>query len=282
MASRILATFPGRHGDLLWALPACRALATYYGSPIDLMLSKKYSSLEPLLSTQPYLSEVLVNHDWEVREEAPMQPREAPLGGFEGEWERVFHLGYRAWPSKSLPLETWDCAREILERDHGKYSGKGLLLSEPWISVPGAPPEDAYPGSVLVGFTDEWLELKMGLLFAAAARFREVKFRLVSHRGSRQREWREALPQNVSAHEVSWLGAAKLMSRAQLFLGCCSALWVLANGMGKRTCIVEPSEMRHHECFWSESPRNQMLRGEELGARFDARGMIELLEGVLA
>lgn len=277
--SRILATFPGKHGDLLWAGPALRALAAFYQEPIDLMLSEKYSSLEPLLSLQPYLDEVLINHDWAVREEAPLEPREAPLDGYEGEWERLFHLGYRGWPRQSLPLETWDCARVLLEHHHGLYTGKGISLADPWISLPVLPEEE--PSSVLVGFSDEWLELKMGLLGCAAARFPEMKFRLVSGPGSRQREWLGAFPSNVVPYECGWAYAARLMARSSLFFGCCSAMWVLANAMGKRTCIVEPSEMRHNEVFWSASPRNRLLRGASQGDKFDARRVISLLEEVI-
>lgn len=277
--SRILASFPGRQGDLLWALPAIRALAHFYQDPIDLMLSEKYSSLEPLLDLQPYLGEILVNHDWVVREEAPMEPREAPLDGWEGEWERVFHLGYRGWPGKSLPLETWDCARAYLEHHHGAYTGRGVDLESAWITLPVTPPEE--PRTCFVGFTDEWCELKMGVLAVAAARFPEWKFRLVSGAGSRQREWRTALPPNVVFYESGWVYSARLLARSSLFFGCCSALWVLANAMGKRTCIVEPSEMRHNSVFYSESPRNHMLRGESHGDKFDARRVIALLEEVL-
>lgn len=281
--SRILATSPGRHGDLLWALPTIRALSTFYERPIDLMLSKCYSSLADLLLHQNYLGEIHVNETWEIEEGAPITPREAPLEGYQEIWERVYHLGYRGWPMRSLPLEIWEGAKSDLELHHGEYSGRGVTLALPWISLPGQPPEDTQPRSVVIGFTDEWIELKMGLALAAAAHFPEVKFRVMAPRGSRHSEWSRALPSNLVLYQGGWLMAARMLARASLFFGCNSALWVLANAMGKRCVIVEPNGMRHNECFWVESPRNKMLgRGLEPGATFDARGAMELLEEVLS
>src|SRR5262245_63210788 len=71
----IACTMPGRHGDILWALPTVRALAEQAGAPIDLVISEKYGSLKDLIRRQPYIADVVVLADWQVQETAPMTPR---------------------------------------------------------------------------------------------------------------------------------------------------------------------------------------------------------------
>ncbi len=115
---KVLCSFPGKFGDILWALPTVRALSRRLGQPVDLAVSAKYGSLAPLLREQPYLKRVHVLENWVVQETAPMTPR-VPPGvaefGLNAAYEVVFHLGYRGWPQRPLPFETlhtFNCANQ--------------------------------------------------------------------------------------------------------------------------------------------------------------------------
>ena len=75
---RIVFTMPGRFGDVLWAMPSARAVAETFDQPVTVVLSPKYGSLADLLRLQPYIAEVVIDPAWEIREDAPMQPRVPP------------------------------------------------------------------------------------------------------------------------------------------------------------------------------------------------------------
>ena len=48
----ILATMPGRHGDIAWSLATVRALAEAYDEPITFAISGKYGSLKELIEAR--------------------------------------------------------------------------------------------------------------------------------------------------------------------------------------------------------------------------------------
>jgi hypothetical protein len=80
---RVLVTFPGRYGDLLWALPSVRAVSEAIGGPVDLVIAGPFGSIVPLLEQQDYLGTVTARPDWVVQDTAPMTPRTPPLGAVE-------------------------------------------------------------------------------------------------------------------------------------------------------------------------------------------------------
>lgn len=259
---RVLVTHPGRHGDLLWALPAIRALYEATGAQIDLGTSPKYAGLVTLIEQQPYVHHAFAISGWEIQETAPMTPREPP--GLPDGYDQVYHLGYEGWPAVPLPF------------DVAKRVGVPIDLGRPWITVPTT--RRQIP--VAVGFTDEHFELKYGLwtlLIALEGHSLADWSSLSGHRGSRWVEEGYHGP-------VSWLLAAELLAVSQVFFGCCSALHVLACALGKPCVLMEPNPQRHHPIFWPygmDGPQVTIVRGGDGQPTFDARHCADALRKAL-
>jgi hypothetical protein len=263
----ILVTMNGRFGDVLWALPTLRCLAEASGEPVDLLLGEEFASIVPLLQAQAYLGHVESVPGWSM---ATKQPSAYELPG--GEPDQVIHLSYPAWPTVLLPIYTWTTAV-------AQYRGSlpPLDLDTPWISVPQRPARSSY---VYVGWTEEWIELKMGLLASVAFAQPERCF-LVPHLGGRHCEFR-GLRSNVPLiYLPSWADMAALLQGAAVYFGCLSAPWVLANALGRQTVIVEPSQARQNPIFYYAAARNHLVLGGDGQPTFHALYAAERLKKVL-
>lgn len=253
---------PGRHGDILWSLPTCRALAQAAGEPIDLVVSEQYRTLVPLLETgAPYLRCVWADPTWHVRESAPMTPARPPSAP--AEYARVVHLGYERWPMNVLPAEAYLAA--VAQWGDGLPR---LDLDTPWIN----PPEEvSYRRDVdfALGFTDEWFELKYGLLQLLMRRFT----RAIVVTNSPRWENEGGFP------PCSWTRAVDALRSAPVFLGCCSALHVLACAIGKPVVLMEPAEARWHEVFYpyGKQGRVTLVVGNDRRPTWDARHVAEAI-----
>ena len=245
----ILCTMPGRHGDLLWSLPTVRAIAESYQQPVDLVISQKYSSLLPLLRLQPYINYVGADKYWEVLETAPMTPRIPPDHPEDFRLEtpdHLFHLGYEAWPTPDLPRDIYMRAYGLAKIREGKVL-KDLDLHRPWITPPSWA-NGLAKDVVTVGFTDEYFEYKLGLWMLLQEQIRKRAASELWVNLSNSPRWNS----EWSTMEASWETAAAWISRSQVFLGCCSALHVLAAGLGVPVVCVEPSPDRHQQVFWPQ------------------------------
>lgn len=267
----ILATFPGRFGDILWSLPTVRALAEGSGEPVDLAVSQKYGSLKPLLARQEYLREVHVLADWEVVESAPMTPRAAPSWIYDN-YEHSIDLGYKGWPSRPLPYEIYETAKA-----DSRIPLAMIDLSRPWIVPPFNLTQ--YSPGILVGFTEEYFELKYGIYQLLVQKLYAEK-RLLSHalvNLSTSSRWTAE-----AGHKgYDWESAAAWLAAGEVFLGCCSALHVLAVAVGCPAVVMEPAEARLHSIFWplgQDGPQVTLVRGNDKKATFDARQTILTVE----
>ena len=282
--SRILCTFPGKFGDLLWALPTVRAISEVW-TPVDLLIPERFRSIKPLLSGQPYLDRVIVDPAWVVYDTAPMTPRvPQPLAD---PYEAVTHLGYEDWPDRPLAEYVYAC-----EQRHTSPIGP-LDLDRPWIQPVHTVSQPAPAPRVIVGWSDEHFELKMGILLLLAARFKDQEFWWLRQWGGRADEidtqwtFRDSFqPMGVFGPKVGvirtdWVAAAALMATGTVFLGCLSALWVLANALGLPTVICEPAPARHHPIFWRESPKNHLVLGGDGKPTWDSRHIGDTLQEVL-
>jgi len=269
---RILCTHPGRHGDLLWALPTVRAISRSYDTPVDLMLSPPYSSpsFRRLLLRTPYVGNVFVNAAWAVQETAPMTPREPP--DWPEGYDHVAHLGYDGWPLRTLPLETYRIASEQIDLTWP------VDLDSPWLL-----PHSAYllpPTRLTVGFTDEYFEVKYGVYWLLREHFitpgEDGIRQLVNVSYGERWKGRTA--------ETDWETAQAWIGESELFVGCCSALHVVACALGKPCVIVEPAEARHHPVFYpygTSGPRVTVTLGLTGQPTVDSRHVIAAIEARL-
>jgi hypothetical protein len=268
---RILCTHPGRYGDLLWALPTVRALSFSASQPIDLLLSPKYSSesFRSLLARQLYIGSVIVANDWEVLETAPMTPRVPP--SLPSGYDQIVHLAYEGWPSLTLPYETYRIAGEQVPIDWP------LSLDVPWIAAPYE--HSCNPYRLAVGFSDEHFELKYGLYWLLRGHFvqnGEIGGLMNVCGGPR---W------SGVGHNSDWEAAASWIAQATVFVGCCSALHVLACAAGTPVVLLEPNPMRHHDVFYPFGKCSEVVRlvtGLDGQPTFDSRHLIDAVETRLA
>lgn len=294
--NKILATFPGKHGDLLWALPTVRALSTTYGMPIDLLVSAAYGSLAPVIERQDYIGRVIVDPDWVVQDTAPMTPRTPPHADrWIDEYAQVFHLGYVGWPGPTLPEDVYHRVADV----HRRIIGTDLApldLQRPWITAKtyGLPAQD-----LAIGFSDEHFELKRGIAECLTDRFLHMR-----NRARAQAEDRTDLPHPMALVNVAgpgsrwsrecyafnqdgwvWEAVARWIAASRVFVGCCSALHVLAVAIGVPAVIVEPNVHRLQEVFWPlgfDGERVQIVRGGDGLPTVDARHTAEAIEAVWA
>jgi len=230
----ITITNSGRFGDILWSLPTCRAIAERNQDQVDLYLSSKYGSESfcRLITAQDYINKCERLEDWVVQDTAPPMPR-IPPNPPPNLSEINFNLGYPEWPTKPLPYYVAELA------------GVEIDLVRPWIEASKVKVFDNQPaeGYIAVGFSPEWKELKYGL---GTYLQRRLSMGLV---------W--TFPYGSPYEGLvdveqpgDWLDARDTLTRATLFLGCNSGLWVLACALGTPAVIVEPEPMRHNEIFW--------------------------------
>lgn len=293
----ILCTHPGRFGDVLWALPTCRALykqaeaadereAHPLGPPKDhhiiLGLSENYRSLAEFLSRNsvaPYLRSVMPIDGWRIQESAPITPRiPPPMEGwkldsmmFHGEQvDTVHHLGYEGWPEPDLPR---DVARRILPS-----VCRPAWSLDPWLQIkPGHLHNPTHqPLHVAVCWTEEWIELKMGIFLSLLDHLWPVCWHLIYPPGSRHREWGWINYEytGISPVEGDWIAAAQTIAACDVVLACNSALHVLAVAIGKPVVMVEPNPHRHNRVFYPlgmNGPEVTVVVGNDGQPTFDAR-----------
>lgn len=285
---RVLATFPGRHGDILWALPAIRALSGRIGAPIDLMVGGAFRSICPLIAAQDYIGRCWADPFWVTQDTAPISPRVPP--GAQNPpsdppvWDLVLHLGYRGWPARPLPFETLDCLNEQLAplalqgfgHTTPRIADEELALQEPWITLDGPGP----PVEFVAGFSDEHFELKVGLVTLLSDM--SQPWCVIAPPGGR---WDRERPKGSYPLQTGdWMMHARTLRNADRALCCCSALHVLAVAVGTPVVCMEPAEARWNSIFWpvgTVGPQVTVVRGNDGRPTWDARHVRETLEGVL-
>lgn len=232
---------------------------------MDFCISEAYGSIAGLVGKQEYVREAWGEKEWQIRETAPITPAEPEIDL--SRYDKVIHLSMKGWPmSKTLAEGYWLAAQEQVP------GLRPLDLERPWIKADPEVTQDRV--DVAVGFTDNWFELVYGLFNLVTDALPEHSFGMLAAPGSR---WA------TEAHWMarSWEEAAVLIDSSKLFFGCCSALWVLANALGKRTVIAEPMEGRWDKVFWLEAERNVMVMGGDGRPTFDARACVQQVRAAL-
>lgn len=230
---------PGRYGDLLWALPAIRALAEFHAEaprlilPTDPANTTPMRAIVPLLERQEYIGRVDIDPAWSITQDAPRGPLYPPvkLPGMQA-------LGYTSWPSRPLPYESAMVAGEEI---YALACSMPEHFFRPWIEVGGVPV--FHNKRLLVHWTDRYFELKLGILKEIERVLPDVDVSWYAQKGSRMCQ--------AGAVAAGFDTLATMMASHRVVLTDCSAAHVLATGVGVRTVlVVEPEEARHHFVFW--------------------------------
>jgi len=307
---QVLCSMPGKLGDILWALPTCRALAEAAEAPVDLVLSQQYgdASLRKLIEGADYIHATYADPLWSVQDTAPLspaRPREMLRPQLSGNvpYDKTIHLGYTSWPLSLLPAD-------IYVRATANWGSPlpSIDLDTPWLQQPEWSELEENTGDfdqslytpwgkearphVHIGWSEEWIELKAGLIYALVGRLPARDFRVITHMDSRlQTEWLMHFPgdtdsitegfANLSWYAGDWILTAHALANSKLFVGCLSSQWVLANALGIPTVIVEPAVARHNPIFFYNHPRNTLLLGNDHKPTFDARHLVDKVRETL-
>ena len=278
---QILVTFPGKFGDILWALPSVRALAEATGASIDLAVAPPYASLCPLIEAQPYVGRAFAIPDWAVVETAPMTPWQAPK--VEG-YDAQIDLGYRGWPDQ--PLAQYTFARLRAEACWAAIAESALELGRPWITAPFDVVDgeicDEKELGVTVGFSDDHFELKYGLYQLVLGEWDYAALHPTNHvvlapQGSR---WHR----EGGTHPSTWYQAAVDIAQSHVFFGCCSALHVVAVALGVPVVMMEPASARHNDIFFplgTQGPQVTLVTGVDQLPTWDARHVADAVRQAL-
>lgn len=295
--SRILITQNGRYGDLLWTLPVVRAISRRLGEPVDLIIPGEFHSILPLLGQQAYIRRAYSNADWSQGE------REYPEGttpGFLSQYQAVINLGYRGWPEPDCIRHTLETANQSLQQQLPAYAyreWKGRLdvltweelnLATPWITTDAltANAQDGSREDLIIGFSETYVELKMGVSFYLG-NVLERYTRVLSTAGDRKDAWLGpcAVDYNLHRYESTWENAAWHIGTSRVFLGCCSGLHVLAVALGTPVVLMEPMEARHNPVFYpfgKTGPQVTLVTGNDGLPTFDARHVADALRPYLS
>lgn len=246
-------------------MASVQTLALDHG-PVEFVTSPFCEALIPFLEGQPYISRARVAWNWEITSSCPgLQPAVAPAGFYEGGVlapSECIHLGLRDWPLPNL----------------FQYYGRlaAVVPSPLWLEpVPKGP---GHIDAITVAFTDEWVELKAGLLASILPRFPMEQFIILCREDSRlHREF--SLPfKNLRWVPCGFQTASCFIASSRLLLTDKSVFRVMAVGMQHPTLVVEPDKGRHHTTF---DPPPEAGAREVIVNGFDAREVVQALASLL-
>lgn len=288
---RILCTMPGKYGDILWGLPTVRAISETFDVQVDLIVSTDYSDHRDLLRRQSYIRDVRPWSSWEspapgAASWSPFDntlhylprdlPRDLP------ECDRVFHLGYRRAPDRPLPAFIYDEVTRLAP----DIAFRPLDLDRPWIQAAATTSRPVHrrdaPMAVAVGWSSNAAAWKRDVTMALQERFTSTRFIPVMTAGAVDDTWK-ALWCFDMAPAADWVAAAERVAESRFFVGCCSALHVLACAMGMPALVVEPDENRWDAAFYpyGTDGRVRLVRGDRADPAASIRAIAPLFNELM-
>lgn len=239
--AKILCTFSGRYGDILWSLPTVRELRLRLNQSIDFCCMPQYENLLPLIRQQFYVNKAFPLLPW-ICQGSPYgdQPWEAPVEHLG--YEQVFHLTYRHHPQV-------ECLADFIARQQHVALGDTWvpflnindvrffdMLQEEKKRTPGfeIPNEFIKTPEVVVGFNPDHGNYKQEFFNQVIAS--------VENKLGREVPWKDL-------KKYDWIKATYLVQNSKVFIGCRSALCVVAHGCGKPCVVFEPNVARHGIVF---------------------------------
>jgi hypothetical protein len=217
---KILCTFPGKFGDILWSLPTVRAISRNVNEPVDFMVMQPYLSLTPLLEAQSYINKVIVNDAWlctgSPHGDQPWEPQNNNM--LLTEYDSVVNLGYRYHPGICY------IGKQVIDF---LAHQQNITLEEqvcPFIEV-----KSEYGGGIAYAFNPEYPDEKK--------RFWDIINNACG------------LPV-VDVTQLPWHAAAEVINSAMCFIGDRSSNYVLAHGVAQKAIYVyEPNPSRNYRAF---------------------------------
>jgi hypothetical protein len=227
--SNRLATFSGKFGDILWSLATVRQLALRYNKQLDFACMPQYVSLIPLILNQEYIDHAFVLNEWTCTGSPHGdQPWQAPVSNLA--YEEVFHLTYQRHPSPT-PLALFIAQQNgvqldgspFLDTQHWEQWAKGVAAQTPYIAYAFNP-----------------LHAEQKLQFLAQLQV------LCKQGGESNPLWGFEF---LDLTQYEWVQTPALIDSALAFVGCRSANYVIAHGVGQKVVCYEPEPWRT-ECTY--------------------------------
>lgn len=104
MAKKYAFVHPGKIGDLLYILPAAKAICTRDGAVADIYTSEVCRAAERLIRYQPYVNDFVVPANYVIRDAGQgVQPWSMDVPGG---YDAVYQLGYEHFPKGPLHIYT--------------------------------------------------------------------------------------------------------------------------------------------------------------------------------
>lgn len=230
---KILCTFSGKVGDILWSLPTVREIGMRYRGPIGARSSlyfgimPQYELLLPLLNSQSYIDKAIIIRDW-ICTGSPWgdQPWEAPVP--EGIFDKVFHLTYQRHPNANEALIDFIAAQQELR-----------------LTSPVVPFIECHPVVKEQEYVEE-IVLDPFIAFAFNGMYQEEKKRFLDKLTDNFGKQQPKKLQFIDSSYFSFEQAAYMIKDAICFIGCRSSNYVIAHGVGQRNIFIyEPHPSRN-------------------------------------
>lgn len=210
--SKVLCTFTGPYGDILWSLPTVRAISQMVGERVDFATMPGYQSLHYLIEYQPYIDKFFTIPDWYCTGSPHGNQPWSPPANRVKDYERCFNLTYKAHPGiggKRLPLIDF-----IADQQGIKFIENPL----PFLKVRSDFGYEKALPFVAYAFNPMHFDLKTKFLECLQSAKLDVVFNDVTI--------------------MPWLNAATVIKHAIAFVGCRSSNNVLAHGVGQKNIFI--------------------------------------------
>ncbi len=228
--AKLLVTFPGKLGDLLYTLPAVMQLGRHFNAPVSLQTSDYCRAAVPLLRIQPCLEDCFIDPEYRLEHlRYGCQPWRMTEPDGTGP---VFHLGFRQeiLGRSVLDRHLIESFFIILEKAYGLDMPRNL--DEQCLFLPEEPRRDFIVfntwGDTLMDLMPDAARQK--LLEFWAALFRCLDREVVAVAGPRDAAFHRRLGMPV-IEPPDLLETARLISSSACFIGVQSAAAAVANGL---------------------------------------------------
>jgi ADP-heptose:LPS heptosyltransferase len=223
----IAVSHPGKIGDALYTLPTIRELSKIHNCKVDFYTSEHCRPIKEFMKIHGPINECIIPNDYIIeRYDMGIQPWLMPID--ENKYEKVYHLGFRQVPDKSLPefiAETAGLDRNIGSNIQYNYSYSLLDTVENYIII--APRGETSYSYIFKGVID-YYESK------------NIKCYIVGGQG-------DYFGKGIDYTHLDFNGMANLIADAKFYLGIMSAPLVIANGFNIPKIIPYNNnwDMRH-------------------------------------